>query len=772
MKKNLTRMAAILLASGFLQAGESASQLPPNARVAILGDSITEQKLYSKFIETYLFACAGRPDVKCFQFGKSGETAGSFLIREELALGVFHPTVATICYGMNDACNAPYSEKIGNEYATNMRAVLTEVRTLGVTNIIVGTPGAVDTYYFRRGQLTPAQFNDNLAHLGEIGRKLAAEFHLGFADVHAEMVQTMAKAKAALGPDFAVCGKMDGAHPDANGHLLMAAAFLKGLGVDGNIGEITVDMNGPSSATGEHQASGYNGVAEVESARYPFCFDRDALSSDGTRSIVPFCDFNEKLNRLTLRVKNLDAPKARVTWGSQSRVFTKAQLAVGINLAAEFTETPFDDAFFRVMAEVGAKQIYETCMMQDLLRRLGKSGVDSKINRESVATLEAATAKLFGEQVKLEAQARAKLVPVKHTIKVEAASALAQNLDLPLERQVFQRNEQEWAEVKVAGPVPDGATLVEAKAELSGSGLRGEPVNWTVVATGDKIKDGKFSGSLKLATGSWYKLTVRFRKSADEPTILGEATIGQVGVGDIFVTAGQSNSVNHGQPKQKSGEDLCVYFDGKKFTPAADPMPDASGEGGTPWPILGDMLSRSTHAPVCFRSATVNYTRVRLWVPGAPSGNIERLVERAKWFGPAGIRAVLWVQGEADADAPGTPSTTAAEYERDATAMIEYSRKQLGWNVDWFVAGNSYIPAKPGKDYRKSIADILGAQKTLWDKGVAFRGPDTVDLFGSQAYRHDGVHFGPRGLLIHAERWYAELSSHYQWANPVTSNNK
>jgi len=72
MKKNLTRMAAILLASGFLQAGESASQLPPNARVAILGDSITEQKLYSKFIETYLFACAGRPDVKCFQFGKRG----------------------------------------------------------------------------------------------------------------------------------------------------------------------------------------------------------------------------------------------------------------------------------------------------------------------------------------------------------------------------------------------------------------------------------------------------------------------------------------------------------------------------------------------------------------------------------------------------------------------------------------------------------------------------------------------------------------------------
>jgi hypothetical protein len=104
--------------------------------------------------------------------------------------------------------------------------------------------------------------------------------------------------------------------------------------------------------------------------------------------------------------------------------------------------------------------------------------------------------------------------------------------------------------------------------------------------------------------------------------------------------------------------------------------------------------------------------------------------------------------------------------------MIEFSRKQLGWPVDWFVAGNSYIPAKPGKSYRQSIADTLSAQRALWDKGIAFRGPDTNDLVGSPDYRHDGVHFGPRGLLVHAERWYAALSAHYQLANPVTGKGR
>ena len=358
-------------------------------------------------------------------------------------------------------------------------------------------------------------------------------------------------------------------------------------------------------------------------------------------------------------------------------------------------------------------------------------------------------------------------------------SAQTQALEFPLERQVVQRNAQEWAEVKVAGTVPATTTLVEAKAELPTPGLRlrGEPVDWTVVAKDAQIKDGRFCGSLKLVTGGWYMLTVRFRKSAADPAVLGGAVVGKVGVGDIYITAGQSNSVNFCFPKQKAEEDLCVYCDGKQFIPAVDPMPDAIGEKGTPWPILGDMLSRTTQAPVCFRSATTNVSRIKEWVPFPEAthrvGQIENLVLRAKWFGPAGIRAVLWVQGEADTDdpAPLLP-TPPAEYERDAKAMIEFSRKKLGWTVDWFVAGNSYIPNKPGKDYRQNIANTLSAQKALWDKGIAFRGPDTNDLVGSSEYRHDAVHMGPRGSRVAAERWYAELSAHYQFANPLTSKIK
>ena len=391
--------------------------LPQNARVAIIGDSITEQKLYSKFIETYLLACAGCADIKCFQFGWGGERADGFANRAENDLSAFAPTVATTCYGMNDGSYVPFNPAIGAAYEKNMRNVVAKLQAAGVKHIVLGSPGGVDTKFFVRAGATPAQYNDNLAHLRDLDRKLAGEFHTAFANVHDEMIEAMAKGKAALGEDYDVCGR-DGVHPQANGHLLMAAAFLKGLGLDGNIGEITVDMKGAAIASEGHQASGSNGSAEVVSTKWPFCFDGDAKT--GTRSILPFCDFNDKLNRFTLRVKNLDAPKGKVTWGTESREFTKEQLTTGINLAAEFTKTPFDGAFASLINAVRLKQEYETPMIKGMITNFRNFAADAKADPEFAAALDTVKKKMLAKQEKLDAEVHKLLVPVKHTIKVEA----------------------------------------------------------------------------------------------------------------------------------------------------------------------------------------------------------------------------------------------------------------------------------------------------------------------------------------------------------------
>src|SRR5215471_16081559 len=74
--------------------------------VGVIGDSITEQKLYSVFIEDYLLMCQPAADLRQTQFGWSGETSWGFAARMDNDALRFHPTVITTCFGMNVCGNS------------------------------------------------------------------------------------------------------------------------------------------------------------------------------------------------------------------------------------------------------------------------------------------------------------------------------------------------------------------------------------------------------------------------------------------------------------------------------------------------------------------------------------------------------------------------------------------------------------------------------------------------------------------------------------------
>lgn len=419
---SLTLAFAFVVSAALPRATAAEPVLAPNARLAIVGDSITEQKIYSKFIETYLLACAGRPDVSVFQYGWGGETAAGFAGRIENDLAGFKPTVVTLCYGMNDGQYRPYADDIGRGYESAMRKVLTGLQRAGVEKVVVGSPGAVDTRYFINNRFAPLSggegYNVNLGRLRDIDRALAEQTGQIFADVHQPMVDAMAKAKTALGNEYDVCGR-DGVHPGPNGHLIMAYAFLRGLGLDGNLGEIVVDMRDPSAASGGHKiANSSAGKAEVESARYPFCLDGDAKSPNGTRSITPFFPFNQELNRLTLKVKKLGENRAQVKWGDETKEFTREQLEAGINLAAEFSRTPFDAQFRKVLDAVAAKQNFETAMIKGMVTQFRQFGDVSRNDPELAAAFAAVNKRLSARQKELAAAVRAQLKPVTHSIEV------------------------------------------------------------------------------------------------------------------------------------------------------------------------------------------------------------------------------------------------------------------------------------------------------------------------------------------------------------------
>jgi lysophospholipase L1-like esterase len=393
----------------------------PGARLAVCGDSITEQHFYSRFLELYFTACMPELKVRQCHWGLGGDTAKRFSSRMENSLREFQPTVVTLCFGMNDGLYKEFDPAVGKIYGDSLGGIVKSLIAKGAT-VYVGGPGAVDSHYYTRptGENPAGVYNQTLGQLDAIARTVADEAKMPHVDVHDAMMEAMAKAKAELGADYPVGGK-DGIHPLLNGHVVMAYAFLKAMGMNGDLGTITVDLKGASAATGGHKVlSGTGGQVELESTRYPFCFTGDEKSADGTRSILPFVPFNQDLNRLTLVVRNLGAERGQVTWGGATKTFRRQELEQGINLAAAFPENPFSGPFATLDKEIFQKQVFERqlmCALNDMPMMQEPMAGDA----EGLAALEGVRKAIWENHAESEKRVQAAFVPVKHTLVVEPA---------------------------------------------------------------------------------------------------------------------------------------------------------------------------------------------------------------------------------------------------------------------------------------------------------------------------------------------------------------
>ena len=99
MKRIVCIIAAIL---AFFGCSSREASIQSAQRIIFFGDSITEQKMYSRIMETYLTVCVPELEVTVRQYGWGGEVAPGFLARMTNDCLRFQPTIATTCYGMND----------------------------------------------------------------------------------------------------------------------------------------------------------------------------------------------------------------------------------------------------------------------------------------------------------------------------------------------------------------------------------------------------------------------------------------------------------------------------------------------------------------------------------------------------------------------------------------------------------------------------------------------------------------------------------------------
>ena len=269
--------------------------------------------------------------------------------------------MATINFGMNDGGlqAARLRKNAKRHYHDAYTSVVEQLKKAGVRFIVVGSPGCVDSDSFHKKTDAEAEmYNKTLGEEHAIWQGRWPRNEGWRLPMYSDpMIDVMAKAKEKYGHTYNLAGG-DGVHPGPNGHLVMVYAYLKGLGCDGNIGTITIDLPGKKAAATEGHTivSDTDGTVEIESSRYPFCFTGDPKTSNATTGVIEFFPFNQDLNRFMLVVAGAAADKKyNVTWGKESKEFSGEALTKGINLAAEFMVTPFADAFKAVDAKVHAR---------------------------------------------------------------------------------------------------------------------------------------------------------------------------------------------------------------------------------------------------------------------------------------------------------------------------------------------------------------------------------------------------------------------------------
>jgi hypothetical protein len=312
-------------------------------------------------------------------------------------------------------------------------------------------------------------------------------------------------------------------------------------------------------------------------------------------------------------------------------------------------------------------------------------------------------------------------------------------LTSPAEYQVFQRKGSTGA-IKITGTVT-GAGLHEVQASFHGGAFQ------TIAAN---VAAGAFAGSLTGQAQGQGTLVVRLE---DQPQIT--ASVAMVGIGDVFIIAGQSNASgratnpqsytpSHGVTATIFGNDYIwhnladptdspinqVDLVSDELSPANATHAVNGNPGGSYWPILATDILANQAVPVAFIPCALGGSSIAQWAPGANHQDRTTLygsmIYRAKAVG--GVRGVLWEQGETDAH----DGVATADYQASLAALAAAIHADLGVKLiaAKLQSGGTYA-TQPQTD---AINAAIGAEWAA-DPNVA-AGADLSGLIVDDGYAH------------------------------------
>ena len=203
------------------------------ARIAWLGDSITQAALFTQFIETFAWTRYPRRRIAFFNCGTGGDRAADALARLDEDVVSRRPSHVFVCLGMNDGGFVPYQSKLYTRFRSDYSLLLDRLQRPGLAVSVIApppcdavhprrvlAPGVQTLELHRDYELVLARYSDWLR--AEATRR-SLRFIDAFGRVSAEVERLrVANPAATLIPDRV--------HPGAVGSALMSLEALERLG--------------------------------------------------------------------------------------------------------------------------------------------------------------------------------------------------------------------------------------------------------------------------------------------------------------------------------------------------------------------------------------------------------------------------------------------------------------------------------------------------------------------------------------------------------------
>ena len=308
-------------------------------RVVFYGDSITDQRLYTTFAETYVVTRFPKMPVTFVHSGWGGDRVsggggGPIDLRLTRDVIPYRPTVMTVMLGMNDGGYRAYDLKLFETFSEGYQHIVKKVtEEIPGIRLTLIQPSPYDDY--TRPPTFEGGYNKTLDQYSSFIQNLADHNRYLDANLNAPVVQALVRAKSA-DPELAKKLIPDRVHPGAAGHMIMAQALLKAWHAPSLVSAVEIDGGKLVKATN----TAVSNVAKQDTLTWvqqdqclPFPIDwndKDKL----VPLAVDASGLLDALDQEMLTVRGLSAAKYALRIdGAEAGQFTADELAGGINLA-------------------------------------------------------------------------------------------------------------------------------------------------------------------------------------------------------------------------------------------------------------------------------------------------------------------------------------------------------------------------------------------------------------------------------------------------------